>query len=245
MSTKNPKFLLCWWQSLQTDPQSFSHFFLVLLLESFVCFSDLSDLKQFSASWLQLLFNDSSFHVATFCRIPVTYIFQQRWISYCSFLAYIFNSQHGMILQSETTVGNFSLLLILSCFYSLLKIGATETGVFTTENSTQLSDPDLMLIYLLFDCFVPSNFCISCQCSNIMQMLQSVYTNCVTRLKSKYPGYMRVETPLHQQQILLGYFLGITLGASLFVVNKFGRSTQSQFGCKHCWVEPCMIKTNS
>lgn len=106
--------------------QIHSLFFLVFLLKSFICFSDLSDLKQFSASWLQLLFNDSSFHVIILCRIPVTYIFQQRWISYCSFLAYIFNSQRGMILQSEMTVGNFSLLLILSCFYFFLKISATD-----------------------------------------------------------------------------------------------------------------------
>lgn len=139
--------------------QIHNHFFLVFLLRSFVCFSDLSDLKQFSTSWLQLLFNNSFFNVTTLCRIPVTYVFQQRWISYCSSLAYIFNSQCGMILQSETTVGNFSLLLILSCFYSLLKISATESGAFTTENSTQVSDPDLMLIYLLFDCSAACALC--------------------------------------------------------------------------------------
>lgn len=138
--------------------------------------------------------------VTTLYRIPVTYIFQQRWISECSFLAYIINSQHGMMLQSQRTVGNFSLLLILSCFYSFLKISAIESGVFTTENSTQLHDPDLMLIYLLFDCSAAFTLChliyVYVVSAGILCRYCRVCTLTVTGWRSAYTGYMRVETLL-------------------------------------------------
>lgn len=118
-----------------------------------------------SASKPQLLYGDLSFRVTSLFFeefLTVTHVFQKREMPYCSFLAYLFNSQHGEILQSETAVGNSSSSLILCPFYSPGKISTAESGVVTTNQHNWYAQHNSVIFSCQFASFSTAQLHLHC-----------------------------------------------------------------------------------
>lgn len=127
-----------------------------------------------------MLYGDLSFHVTSLFFeefLTVTHVFQKRWMLYCSFLAYLFNSQRGEILQSEAAVGNSFSLLILFPFSSPRKISTAESGVVTTDQHNWYAQHNLVIFSCQFTSFSTAQLHLHCGRYFLYKLLVQEYSS--------------------------------------------------------------------
>lgn len=107
--------------------------------------------------------------------LTVTHIFQKRWMPYCSFLACLFNSQHGEILQSQAAVGNSSSSLILCPFYSPGKISTAESAAVTTDQHNWCGQHNFVIFLCQFTSFLTAQLHLHCGRYFLHQLLVQEY----------------------------------------------------------------------